>query len=195
MTMIDNNVRYKLLAYNIIRMEEDEKEEKNFWMHCGRMVKAFTLFFKEKDGGEMKIDEICLFLHKHAMKDGKYMVNSRWEYSKKGRIVGQHVGIDPIWIASYMNNLNNFYSTNISHKDINVLIYFNFITIHPFSDGNGRVGKALFYILKKDKKYRGITTECEHEKLCEILGEMQQRDWDCMFNISIDVNNFKKILN
>ena len=183
---INNIVKYKILAYNIIRMEEDEEKEKSFWMHCARMVKALVLFFKEKDVNKMKIDEICLFLHKHTMKDGG-------EYSKKGRMVGQHIGIDPLYIAIYMEKLNSFYSTNNSHKDINVLVYFNFITIHPFSDGNGRVGKALFYILKKDEKYRGITRESEHENLCEILGDMQ-REWDCMFNILTDVNNLKKIL-
>ena len=45
---INNNIEYKLLAYNIIRMEEDEEEEKSFWMHCGRMVEALTSFFKKK---------------------------------------------------------------------------------------------------------------------------------------------------
>ena len=44
---INNNVEYKILAYNIIRMEEDEEKEKSFWMHCGRMVKALT-FLKKK---------------------------------------------------------------------------------------------------------------------------------------------------
>ena len=130
---------------------------------------------------------MCLFLHKHAMKDGG-------KYSEKGRMVGYHVGVDPVYISSYMEGLNNFYSTNICQKDINVLVYFNVITIHPFSDGNGRVGKALFYILKKDRKYKGVTTKCEHENLCEILGNVQ-RDDDCMFNILTDVNNLKKILN
>ena len=140
---IENIVKYKLLAYNIIRMEEDEKEEESFWMHCGRMVKAFVLFLK-KDTDKMKIDEICLFLHKHAMKDGG-------KYSEKGRMVGDHVGIDPLYISLYMEKLNSFYSTNISHKDINILVYFNFLTIHPFSDGNGRVAKAIFYIKKRRK--------------------------------------------
>ena len=183
---IENNVKYKLLAYNIIQMEEDEEEEESFWMHCGRMVKALALFFKENDVDKMKIDEICLFLHKYAMKDGG-------EYSKKGRMVGNHIGIDPLYIALYMEKLNSFYITNISHKDINILVYFNFLKIHPFSDGNGRVAKALFYILKKDERYEGITRKCEHEKLCLTLGEIQ-RDWDCMFNVSIDVNILKKIL-
>ena len=63
------------------------------------------------------------------MKDGG-------KYSEKGRMVGYHVAVDPIYISSYMEHLNIFYSTNITQKDINVLVYFNFITIHPFSDGN-----------------------------------------------------------
>ena len=45
---INNNVEYKLLAYNIIRMGEDEEEEKSFWMRCGRMVEALASFFKKK---------------------------------------------------------------------------------------------------------------------------------------------------
>ena len=95
-------------------MEEDEKNEKTFWMHCRRTVKALTLFFKEEDT-EMKIDEMCLFLHKHSMKDGG-------KYAEKGRMVGYHIGVDPVYISLYMEKLNKFYSVHKRKKNIAALI-------------------------------------------------------------------------
>ena len=117
------------------------------------------------------------------------------EYSKKGRIVGNHVGIDPIYINAYMDMLDTFYiyhKSNSCCESLATLVYFNFITIHSFSDGNGRVGKALFYILKKDEKYRGVTTENQHIKLCEELEKMQI-EFDCLFNHNIDVKILREI--
>ena len=111
-------------------------------------------------------------------------------YSKNGRIVGIHVGVDPLYITQYMKKLDVFYEIHKKNENIAVLIYYNFITIHPFSDGNGHVGKALLYILK-DRNYKGITTKKNHTKLCHELGRMQ-RQIDSMFNVYIGVNNLKK---
>ena len=58
-----------------------------------------------------------------------------------------------------MKTLDTFYTIHKSNKNIAVLVCFNFISIHPFSDGNGRVGKMLFYILKADENYKGIRTK------------------------------------
>ena len=183
---IENIIKYKLFAYNVIRMEEDEEEEEEFWMHCARFVKALSLFFQENDMKKLTISEICKFLHKHAMKDGG-------SYSKNGRIVGNHIGIDPMYISKYMEILNQWYGKkNIPQDDLYVQIYFNFLSIHPFSDGNGRVAKALLFILK-DEEYVGITQKKDHKKLCVILGKLQ-RKFDCMFNIELDVSELKKIL-
>ena len=80
-------------------------------------------------------------------------------YSKNGRIVGDHVCVE------YMETLDVFYEIHKKNENIEVLTYYNFITIDPFSDENGRVGKALFLILKHKKfketinKYRGVTTK------------------------------------
>ena len=47
MEVVKRNIIYKILAYNIIRMEEDEEDEETFWYHCARLVKALTFFFSK----------------------------------------------------------------------------------------------------------------------------------------------------
>ena len=37
---IINNIKYTILVYNIMCMEENEKEDETFWYHCTRLVKA-----------------------------------------------------------------------------------------------------------------------------------------------------------
>ena len=139
-----DNVKYKILAYNIVRMEENEEDIETFWYHCARLVKSITMFFSHEDNEKMNISEICLFLHKQAMVGGG-------KYSENGRIVGRHVCVDPLYIEEYMKTLDSFYVIHKTNKNIAILVYFNFISIHPFSDGNGRVAKLLFYILKKNR--------------------------------------------
>ena len=50
-----------------------------------------------------------------------------------------------------------FYEKHKHDINIAILIYYNFITIHPFSDGNGRVGKTLIFILCGE--FKGLTTK------------------------------------
>ena len=76
---------------------------------------------------------------------------------KNQGIVGDHIGIDPLYIKSYMETLDNFSKETQYDKNCDILTYFNFISIHPFSDGNGRVGKTLMFIALDDLTYKGIT--------------------------------------
>ena len=193
MDVIRCNVAYKIAAYNIIRMEEEEEEEETFWYHCARLVKAITLYHNynyDRLYGE-KISDVCIFLHKHCMVNGG-------EYSNNGRIVGSHLAVDPLYIEEYMETLNKFYEKHKYEKNIDVLIYYNFITIHPFSDGNGRVGKALIFILRgkfkgRISQFKGVPTKKDHKKLCKELGRLQKKTYN-MFNINLDVNILNEIL-
>ena len=182
MNTIGDNVKNKIFVYNVIRMEEEEEEEEEFWYHCGRLVKAIRLYHEEEE--TKNISELCIFLHKHCMKNGG-------EYAKKGRMVGDHIAIDPVYISSYMNHLNFFYEKNKHEINIPFLIYYNFLTIHPFSDGNGRVAKTLIFILYDLCKY--ITSKKQHKKLCNELSKLQ-RNHDSMFNVTLNVNFLKSIL-
>ena len=185
MDVIKRNVENKIIVYNIIRMEEEEEEEETFWYHCGRLVKAIRLYHEDVKIREKIISEICVFLHKHCMVDGG-------RYSNKGRIVGGYLAVDPSYITTYMETLNMFYEKHKHDINIAILIYYNFITIHPFSDGNGRVGKTLIFNLCGE--FKGVTTKKQHKKLCKELGRLQKNTSD-MFNSSLDVNILKSILN
>lgn len=182
MDVIKRNVENKIIVYNIIRMEEEEEEEETFWYHCGRLVKAIRLYHEDEKICEKKISEICIFLHKHCMVGGG-------KYSNKGRIVGDYLAVDPLYITSYMATLNVFYKKHKHVINIATLVYYNFITIHPFSDGNGRVGKTLLFILSG---VIGVTTKKQHKKLCKELRRLQKTP--NMFNCSLNVNNLKSIL-
>ena len=185
MDLVKYNVENKIFAYNVIRMEEEEEEEEEtFWYHCGRLVKTIRLYHEENDKCGKKISEICIFLHKHCMKNGGL-------YADKGRMVGNHIAVDPAYIFSYMNHLNIFYEKNKHDVNIAILIYYNFITIHPFSDGNGRVAKTLIFILYGLCKC--ITSKKQHKRLCKELAKLQ-RLHHSMFDITLNVNILKNML-
>ena len=185
MGSIKYNVENKIFAYNVIRMEEEEEEEETFWYHCGRLVKAIRLYHEEKEEDKpKKISTLCIFIHRHCMKNGGL-------YANKGRMIGEHIAIDPAYIFLYMNHLNIFYEKYKHDVNIAILIYFNFITIHPFSDGNGRVAKTLIFILYGMCKH--IMTKKQHKNLCKELAKLQ-RQHDHMFDVTLNVNFLKNML-
>ena len=185
MNSIKHNVENKIFAYNVIRMEEEEEEEETFWYHCGRLVKAIRLYHEEKEEDKpKKISTLCIFIHRHCMKNGGL-------YANKGRMIGDHIAIDPAYIFLYMNHLNIFYEKYKHDVNIAILIYFNFITIHPFSDGNGRVAKTLIFILYGMCKH--IMTKKQHKNLCKELAKLQ-RHHNHMFDVNLNVNFLKNML-
>jgi hypothetical protein len=63
--------------------------------------------------------------------------------------VGKDICPEPSKIEYLIEHLINFINSPHLTLDDFIYIYFKFISIHPFEDGNGRVSRILFYFLTK----------------------------------------------
>ncbi|MBM2821032.1 MAG: Fic family cell division protein, partial [Candidatus Berkelbacteria bacterium] len=65
-----------------------------------------------------------------------------------------------ILIQDYMENLEKFLNTDTNDNELvrTALIHYQFEAIHPFSDGNGRIGRIIIplYLFKKKILYQPI---------------------------------------
>ncbi len=126
-------------------------------------------------------EELIKTLHK-ILKTGTKDSYLAWfnvgEYKKRANVVGGIETVAPSKVAEKMNELLQNYNskTEIKIEDI-VEFHYNFERIHPFQDGNGRVGrlicfkeclrhKIIPFIIEDRKKmfyYRGLR-EWENER-------------------------------
>ena len=76
----------------------------------------------------------------------KYKINKLGEYKKKKNFVGNITTSLPSDVASDMKELLEWYD-KLSNKTIEDIIEFHirFEKIHPFQDGNGRVGRMIMF--------------------------------------------------
>lgn len=145
----------------------------------------FALFRYMLDTLEEPLTEDMIKKFHFILKDGTLTDDEKkWfnvgEYKTKKNFVGSITTSMPSKVASDMKNLLSFYN-NISNKTLEDIIEFhiNFERIHPFQDGNGRVGRMIifreclvndimpFYIEDRNKEFyiRGIREyQLHHEK-------------------------------
>ncbi len=127
-------------------------------------------------------EDIIKTLHK-ILKTGTKDSYLAWfnvgEYKKRANVVGGIETVAPSKVAEKMNELLQNYNskTEIKIEDI-VEFHYNFERIHPFQDGNGRVGRLICFkeclryniipfIIEDRKKmfyYRGLR-EWENERV------------------------------
>lgn len=103
-------------------------------------------------------------LHEIILKDDRGENRSPGEYRKIQNFIGPTLKIEdasyippePQLIASYMSNLekyiNDIYEDDFGFLARAAIIHGQFETIHPFLDGNGRLGRILIIICLLDKK-------------------------------------------
>ena len=154
---MDSHLKIKIFAYDA-----------RFWYICGKFAYAIRKYNEINDEvkNKMKISEICIFLHKRCMKHGG-------EYAKHGRRIGNHLDVLPEYITEYMEYLDTYYQGRFINEQFLTSIYFNLESIHPLSDGNGRIEKALIAISNR-KLVRNIKTKKHHKMLCKYLSKLQQ---------------------
>jgi len=103
-------------------------------------------------------------LHKILLKDSRGENRSPGEYRKIQNFIGptdkikdaSYIPPEPQLVAGYMGNLEKYINDEFD-DDIDPLIkagiiHAQFETIHPFLDGNGRLGRILIMLYLLDKK-------------------------------------------
>jgi Fic family protein len=128
-------------------------------------TKALTQMIDSVESGKPITEEVIKQAHKTLMQDvqreqesaGKYRAVQNWIQGSNHSPLGAiFVPPPPEYVAQLMKDLLNF----VNRDDLPVLAqaaiaHAQFETIHPFTDGNGRIGRALVNVILRR---RNITT-------------------------------------
>jgi Fic family protein len=98
----------------------------------------------EKNNQKLSVKWI-LELHKILLTNIDNTIAGRFRTGKEWVRVGNHLGANPLFVNTLMNDLVNHYNKEINQDFLDKIARFHaeFETIHPFCDGNGRIGRVL----------------------------------------------------
>ncbi|MDR2086327.1 MAG: Fic family protein [Dysgonamonadaceae bacterium] len=89
--------------------------------------------------------KLILQLHKNLLTSIDDSIAGRFRSGKEWVRVGNHLGANPLFVASLVQELVDNYNNEKHSYFLDNITYFHaeFETIHPFCDGNGRIGRTL----------------------------------------------------
>ncbi len=89
--------------------------------------------------------KLMLNLHKKLLTNIDNSIAGRWRSGKEWVRVGNHLGANPLFVPSLMEELVTEYNDDTDTYFLDKIAHFHaeFETIHPFVDGNGRMGRLL----------------------------------------------------
>lgn len=97
-----------------------------------------------KNPNERLSDGLILTIHQHLLSGINNDIAGRYRSGKEWVRVGNHIGANPTFVSGLMSALvNNYYQQDGYFLDKIAYFHAEFETIHPFGDGNGRMGRVL----------------------------------------------------
>ena len=102
--------------------------------------------YKKNKSQEQEVSiDLMLSLHKMLMNGINDDVAGRFRKDNEYVRIGTYVAIPPEYIETRMKELLIEYTSNLSSYFLEKIVTFHlaFETIHPFNDGNGRLGRVL----------------------------------------------------
>lgn len=144
-------------------LDEDEisPERKNDWVEVNNYITALNTAIKELESLPIssrlikKIHQILLDNVRGEHKQpGEFRTSQNW--------IGGNSLVDAVFIPpnqTYVNELMGDLENFLHNEDVNVpdlvkigIVHYQFETIHPFLDGNGRIGRLLITLFLVDQK-------------------------------------------
>ena len=103
----------------------------------------------------------------------------------------EYVPPPPFEIPNQMHELISWYRTNkrkLHPLELAVLLHTKFVTIHPFTDGNGRLGRALLNFVLRRKGYPTLYLDLGHrEKYLDAVEEGNEGNYQPIIELLYEV--------
>jgi len=101
-------------------------------------------YLKNKEKTDLNT-ELILFLHKMLLDGINDKISGRFRAKEEYVRVGTHIGAPPEKVESLINDLLIDYSSDQTKYFLDKIAGFHlgFESVHPFNDGNGRIGRIL----------------------------------------------------
>ncbi|MGA3292163.1 MAG: Fic family protein [Candidatus Microgenomates bacterium] len=101
-------------------------------------------YLRNKEKTDLNI-ELILFLHKMLLDNINDKISGRFRGGQEYVRIGTHIGASPEKVESLINDLLIDYSSDQTKYFLDKIAEFHlgFESIHPFNDGNGRIGRIL----------------------------------------------------
>lgn len=110
-------------------------------------------YIAQKAGQEALTLDMMLLLHKMLISNIRDDIAGRFRKSDEWVRVGNHIATDPSLVVEQLENMMIAYQTGSEESIITRIARFHlsFEHIHPFVDGNGRIGRVLNnYLLTRE---------------------------------------------
>ncbi len=119
---------------------------------------AVTQYLEEKiRQSETLSDDLLLFVHKSLMSNIRDDIAGRFRQDKEYVRVGSHIAPPPEQVAPLIQVALGKYQSDSAHPLERIVAFHpEFEHIHPFCDGNGRVGRALLNFQLKSNGFPPI---------------------------------------
>lgn len=129
----------KILAGGAINRKVSVRE-----IYEAKNLAKLTETLLEKDKHKLTL-KLILSLHKTLLSHIDENIAGRFRRGKEWVRVGNHLGANPQFVPSLMQELVDSYNQHKINYFLDAIAHFHaeFETIHPFVDGNGRMGRVL----------------------------------------------------
>ncbi|GHV73036.1 hypothetical protein AGMMS49940_03380 [Spirochaetia bacterium] len=128
-----------IILRDMIRHDQNIRE-----IYEAKNLAKITEYLLENPNEKLSIG-LILFLHKTLLTDIRDDIAGRFRMNKEWVRIGAHLGANPDFVSALMRDLVQNYNSDGGEYFLDKIAYFHaeFETIHPFGDGNGRMGRTL----------------------------------------------------
>jgi Fic family protein len=129
----------KILSNGVLKRKVSVRE-----IYEAKNLARITEMLLENPKSRLSV-KLILELHKILLANIDDSIAGRFRTGREWVRVGVHLGANPMFVSSLIHELVGNYRADKKRDFIEKIAYFHaeFETIHPFCDGNGRIGRVL----------------------------------------------------